>query len=106
MSIEAVTEKDRTVGVTPAAAWRIRTLSVLPDYRLAVTFQDGKRGIVDLSSIRFASNPGVYAPLTDPDYFARATLQTGAITWPNGADLDPFWIWESLADGESWSVPF
>ena len=28
-------------------------------------------------------------PLQAPDYFARAFVEMGAPTWPNGFDLDP-----------------
>lgn len=28
-------------------------------------------------------------PLRDPDYFARAFIELGAPSWPNGFDLDP-----------------
>jgi len=27
-------------------------------------------------------------PLKDPKFFARVFLQLGALTWPNGLDLD------------------
>ena len=28
-------------------------------------------------------------PLRDPSYFARAFVEAGAPTWPDGFDLDP-----------------
>jgi hypothetical protein len=28
-------------------------------------------------------------PLKDPTYFARVFIEDGALTWPNGYDLDP-----------------
>jgi hypothetical protein len=81
-------------------------VSVLPPYRLAVTFMDGRSGIVDCATIQTASNPGIYAPLSDPAYFSQIRLDLGVPTWPNGADLDPAWLYDSLADGKTWSVPF
>ena len=50
MSIQTTPETDQATGVIPAAPWRIKALSVLPDYRLAVTFTDGADGIVDFST--------------------------------------------------------
>jgi hypothetical protein len=93
MPNEATTEADRAVGVAPAAPWRIKALTVLPRYCLAVTFNDDREGIVDMSMICTSRESGMYAPLKDPDYFAQAQLELGAVTWPNGADLDPCWAY-------------
>jgi hypothetical protein len=110
MPSQAVAEKDTAAGIAPApvaaAPWRVKAVTVLSGYRLAVTFMDGRSGIVDCASILVASNPGIYAPLAAPDYFAQARIELGAITWPNGADLDPGWMYEALAGEQSWPVPF
>jgi hypothetical protein len=106
MPSQTTTQENSTTGVIPAAPWRIKALSVLPDFRLAVTFCDGRNGIVDCSAIQNSSNPGIYAPLADADFFAQVKLELGALTWPNGADLDPGWLHVELADTKSWSVPF
>ncbi len=110
MPSQAVAEKDTAAGIAPGpvatAPWRVKAVMVLPDYRLAVTFMHGRSGIVDCALILAASNPGVYAPLAAPDYFAQARIELGAVTWPNGADLDPAWMYEALADKQSWPVPF
>jgi hypothetical protein len=79
---------------------------MLPDFRLAVTFCDGRNGIIDCATILTSTNPGIYAPLTTSDFFAQVKLELGALTWPNGADLDPRWLHAELADRKSWSVPF
>lgn len=78
------------------APWRIKALTVLPEYRLAVTFQDGTAGICDMSALKTATNLGIYAPLADSNAFAKARLEFGVVTWPNGADLDPRWIYEQV----------
>jgi hypothetical protein len=110
MPSQAIAEKDTATGLSfaPAATapWRVKAVTVLPGYRLAVTFMDGRSGTIDCALIRDASNPGIYAPLATPEYFAQAHIELGAITWPNGADLDPAWMYEALADRQSWSVPF
>ena len=106
MPSQTTTQKDRATGVIPAAPWRIKAVSVLPEFRLAVTFCDGRNGIIDCSSIQNSGNPGIYAPLAEPDFFSQVMLELGALTWPNGADLDPGWLHAELADTKSWSVPF
>jgi hypothetical protein len=106
MPIEAASETDRAIGVIPAAPWRVKELSILPDYRLAVTFQDGTSGVADLSAVTSAHDRSMYEPLTDPSYFKQARLEMGVVTWPNGADLDPAWMNEELTQFRMWSVPF
>ena len=93
-------------GLIPAAPWRVKELSILPDYRLAVIFQDGTRGVADLSGLTSAHDRGIYEPLKDPSYFKQVRLEMGAVTWPNGADLDPVWMYEKLTQFKICSIPF
>jgi len=108
MSVEATPQDYSTAGVVPVAPWRVRRLSVLPGYRLSVTFRNGISGIVDLSAVRPEPSHGVFAALADPGFFAQARIELGVVTWPNGADLDPLWMYERISEAEdkSWSVPF
>jgi Protein of unknown function (DUF2442) len=106
MPSQKTTPENSAAGVTPTAPWRIRAVSVLPGYRLAVTFCDGRNGIIDCAAILTSTNPGIYAPLTTRDFFAQVKLELGALTWPNGADLDPGWLHAELAERKLWSVPF
>ncbi len=105
MPIEATAETDRTAGITPGAPWRIKALTVLPGHRLAVTFQDGTYGVADLSSVVKAPECGIFCALKDAAFFAEARLDLGVVTWPNGADLDPAWMYDELAKSKTWSVP-
>jgi hypothetical protein len=99
-------ETNQTAGILPAAPWRIKALSVLPDYRLAVRFQDGTNGIVDFSSILTAGECGIFEALKDKTCFDQARLDLGVVSWPNGADIDPAWMYEQIRVNKSWSVPF
>ena len=96
MPSEAITETDQAAGVVPAAPWRLRALSVLPGWQLAATFIDGLNGIVDMSALVHGSDAGVFEALRDPAFFARAYLDCGAVTWPNGADLAPDGMYEEI----------
>jgi len=98
-------EKDSAAGVTPSAPWCVKAISVLPDYRLAVTFNDNTSGIADLSSVTKAKDAGIYSALADPAVFEQATISLGVITWPNGADLDSAWMYERLRNKTTWFVP-
>jgi hypothetical protein len=102
---ETATQENPASGVIPKAPWRVKAVSVLPAYRLAVTFQDDMNGIVDLSAVRTASEAGVYAALSDIGLFEKAYVDLGVVTWPNGADLDPAWMYEQIRKEKVWSVP-
>lgn len=106
MPSQAVAEKDQAAGVVPAAPWRVKALSVLPGYRLAVTFQDGTNGIADCSAVLVAQECGIYEGLKDQTCFDQASVALGVVTWPNGADLDPAWMYEQIKGSKTWSVPF
>ena len=62
----------------------------LHHYELELTFADGVKGIVDLSSW-VVGQGGVFAPLEDKQYFAKVSVNSelGTIVWPNNADIDP-----------------
>jgi hypothetical protein len=68
-------------------------------YLVDLSFADGSRGSVDLSSWIVGSE-GVFAALRDPVVFAQVAVDpaAGTIVWPNGADLDPDVLYE-LAHG-------
>jgi hypothetical protein len=58
-------------------------------YRLRLRFDDGAEGEVDIRNM--TTFEGVFAPLSEPSYFAQVRVDddAGTIVWPNGADLDP-----------------
>jgi hypothetical protein len=68
-------------------------VAVLGDHVLRLLFSDGTAGDVDFSAERWT---GVLAPLSDPAYFARVTIDTeaGTLTWPDGIDLAPEPLYE------------
>lgn len=106
MPSQASTQENPASGVIPAAPWRIQAVSVLPGHQLAITFRDGSSGIVDCSGIMNSQNPGIYAPLASPEFFAQVQLELGALCWPNQADLDPSWLHSELKCRKTWAVPF
>lgn len=72
-------------------------LRALDHHRLWLRFSDGCEGVRDLSDIVTKGGPMV-EPLKAPDYFARAFVEMGAPTWPNGFDLDPINLYIQLRD--------
>jgi len=105
MPIETATKEHRPAGVTAAAPWRVRAVSVQPGYRLSITCNDGTSGIVDMSALVNSPVAGIYAALKDAQLFQKVSIELGALTWPNGADLDPLWTHEEISKNITWSVP-
>jgi hypothetical protein len=64
----------------------------LNDYKVEVVFNDGKRGIADLSDI---FRGPVFTPLKDKKLFAQLHIDEdlSTIAWPNGADLAPEYVY-------------
>lgn len=56
--------------------------------RLWLQFDDGKEGELDLGAELEGT---VFAPLEDPEFFARVAIDpdTRTLVWPNGADFAP-----------------
>jgi hypothetical protein len=60
-------------------------------------FTDGSTGTANLAQwIRGAR--GVFADLQDPAFFAQEAvdLEAGTLVWPNGADLDPDVLYDTV----------
>lgn len=53
---------------------------------LELTFSDGSSGVWSAKAL-IARDTGLARPLADPDYFARAFIEAGALAWPNGLEL-------------------
>lgn len=104
MSGKTVTEAHQTAGVIPVAPWRLRALSVRKDWQLAVTFNDGLTGSVDLSVLVNGPDAGVFEALRDPAFFAQAYLDCGAVAWPNGADLAPDAMYKEIRRHGVWRI--
>ena len=67
--------------------------AVVGDHVLRLLFSDGTAGDIDFSAEQWS---GVLAPLNDPGYFARVTVDTeaGTVAWPGGIDLAPEPLYE------------
>lgn len=105
MSGEPNTTKDITPPIVPTAPWRIAKFCTLPGFRLAVEFMDGTTGEVDLSPLVRSENAGVFATLRDPEVFARARLEYGAILWPGDIDIAPDAMYDEIRSRVQHAAP-
>ncbi len=58
-------------------------------YKIELTFEDGKKGVVDLKD--YAKEGGIFGRFDDLDYFRRfyVNKDLGALCWPDGLDIAP-----------------
>ncbi len=65
------------------------------EFRVWLRFSDGFSGEIDLADQLWGP---IFEPLKSIDFFAmlRVDPDTDTITWPNGADLSPSWLYERL----------
>ncbi len=66
--------------------WDVKTVKPLPDYRIFVETEDGRRGIFDLKPYL---DHGVFRELRDTHYFNQVGILFGAVTWPHAQDIAP-----------------
>ena len=63
-------------------------------HRIQVTFSDGIRSSIDLSS---SLDGPIFNPLHDVEYFKSFSITGHTLAWPNGADFAPEYL-HTLAD--------
>ncbi len=76
---------------------RIRSVVPLEGFHVKLTFTDGSEREVDLAP--YLNGP-IFEPLKkDPTVFrsVRVDEELGTIVWPNGADICPDVLYESLS---------
>ncbi len=66
--------------------WDVKTVKPLPDYRIYVEIEDGRKGIFDLKPYL---DHGVFRELVDVRYFNQVAILLGAVTWPHEQDIAP-----------------
>jgi hypothetical protein len=59
---------------------------ILADHEIEVTLANGKRDIFDVKPYL---NRGIFTELKNYDYFKRAGIEFGTLTWPNEQDFSP-----------------
>lgn len=83
---------------------KVVELKLLEGYRLWLRFHDGKSGTVDLSGELWGP---MFEPLKDLALFAQAAIdpELETVTWPNGADLAPEFLYRAVQQGVPADTP-
>ncbi len=66
--------------------WDVKTVKPLPDFRIYLEIQDGRKGVFDMKPYL---NKGIFRELNDVHYFNQVGILFGAVTWPNEQDIAP-----------------
>lgn len=59
---------------------------IMSNHRIKVKLSNGKEGIFDVTPYL---EKGIFKELKDYNYFKRARIEFGTITWPNEQDFSP-----------------
>jgi len=84
----------------------VKNAKYLEDYKIEIEFSDNKKGIVDLSDDLYGE---VFEPLKDKDIFSKIKVEEDleTITWENGADLAPEYLYyKSFKDNQELKPQF
>ena len=65
---------------------RIKSVVAQNDYKLTLKFTNGESGVYDCSPLL---NFGVFQELNDVNYFKKATILGGTVSWPHEQDICP-----------------
>ena len=76
----------------------VTEMLILDDYKLQLTFDDGKSGVLDCKP--FIEKGGVFSKLRDPEFFKSVQINSelGVLTWDDEIDIAPETVY-SIATG-------
>jgi len=67
----------------------------IKDYKIALTFRDGKTGVVDLSE--YTGRNDVFKPFSVPEFFKSFKVEFGTLVWGNGeVDIAPETLYKKI----------
>ena len=90
--------KGRVYGMLREQTKMIKLIHAKYDanYRVLLTFSDGHEAVFDGTQLLQREGP-LLEPLRDEPYFKRVFIDAGALCWPNGLELSPLKLYETLA---------
>jgi len=71
---------------------RVKSVSAMPDYRLAVVFHNGERGVFDCKPYRSYE---CFADIWADGVFDKVVADHGTVMWPDGSDLCPDEVYDN-----------
>lgn len=79
--------------------WDVIELKIGDNWNMQVRFADGTQG-----SVKFEQSHlyGVFESLKDPNFFTRAYLDSGVVTWPGNIDIAPDAMYREIKQHGQW----
>lgn len=68
----------------------------LHDYKIEITFDDGKKGVVDLFETLKNDHRAIFKELLDKEKFRQFEVKADTIVWRSGLDLAPEFLYKFL----------
>lgn len=68
----------------------------IEDYKIEVTFEDNKTGIIDLEKVIINDKRPIFQELKDKKKFSQIKVDMDTVTWKNGLDLAPEFLYKML----------
>ena len=96
--IEATTQEDFAFGVEPCSPPVVAVVAT-GGLTLRGEFADGVSGEVKFLPSHLT---GVFERLKEPEFFARVTVEHGAVTWPGELDLAPDAMYDAIKTHSDW----
>lgn len=84
-------EVKRKGGAAMLSCAKAISATPLDDYKVAVVFNNGQRGIFDC---KYLLDYAIRAPLADYSLFNQVRVEHGTLCWPNDIDVAPEAVWE------------
>ena len=66
------------------------------DYKIEITFEDKKTGIVDLKETIFNDKRPIFQELKDKNKFSQIKVAMDSIAWQNGLDLSLEFLYKMI----------
>lgn len=79
---------------------RVRRVAPLPGYRLDIEFDDGNRGVYDMTPYL---DKGIFRGIRDERVFNRVHVAFGVVTWNDEIDISSERLWtDCVPVGKDW----
>lgn len=83
--------------------WDVKIVKPLPEYRIYVELENGRKGIFDLKPYL---DRGVFREIRDVNYFNQVGILFGAVTWPREQDIAPETLLAEMVSQDTTSTAF